>query len=256
MKLRAYLVDDEPLALDRLTRLLEESGRAEVVGRTTEPEEAIATLTSTPVDVCFLDIHMPRLDGFEVLTRLPVQPVVIFTTAHDEYALRAFEVNSVDFLLKPVDPERLTKALAKIEGLRGSSGNSQAHLHTLLKDLTASLLQTTAGFPQRIASRLGDRLRFIDLARVTHFYAEDKLTYAASDGKAYCVDQTIAQLEEKLDPKKFVRIHRGTLVNVQWIKEVASLPGGGLNVRLADGKGTDLIVARDRAREFKAQLSF
>jgi two-component system LytT family response regulator len=92
------------------------------------------------------------------------------------------------------------------------------------------------------------------LARVTHFYAEDKLTYAVSEGKAYCVDYTIAELERKLDPKKFLRIHRSTVVNVAWIKEVASLPGGALNVRLKDGKRTDLTVARDRARQFNARL--
>jgi two-component system LytT family response regulator len=89
---------------------------------------------------------------------------------------------------------------------------------------------------------------------VTHFYAEDKLTYAVAEGKTYCIDYTVAELENKLDPKKFFRIHRSTLLNVDWIKEVTPLPGGGLNVRLKDGKNTDLTVARDRAREFKAKL--
>ena len=91
---------------------------------------------------------------------------------------------------------------------------------------------------------------------MTHFYAEDKLTYAVSEGKAYCVDHAIAELEKKLDPKKFFRIHRSTVVNVDWIKEVAALPGGSLNIRLKDGKNTDLTVARDRAREFKARLGY
>jgi two-component system, LytTR family, response regulator len=105
-----------------------------------------------------------------------------------------------------------------------------------------------------MASRLGDRLWFLDLARVTHFYAEDKLTYAVSEGKPYCVDYAISELEKKLDPKKFVRIHRSTVVNVHWIKEVTSLPGGALNLRLRDGKNTDVTVARDRAREFKSRV--
>jgi two-component system LytT family response regulator len=254
MKLRAYLVDDEPLALERLRRLLERTGRVEVTGSTTEPEKAVAALAADPPDVCFLDIQMPRLDGFEVLARLPHQPIVIFTTAYDQYALKAFGVNSVDYLLKPVEPEALERALKKVERFRGTGRSGQPDLQALLTQLTDSLRAPKPDYPDRIASRLGDRLWFIDLARVTHFYAEDKLTYAVWEGKSYCVDYTIAELERKLDPRKFLRIHRSTVVNVAWIKEVASLPGGALNVRLKDGRETDLTVARDRARDFKARL--
>ena len=254
MKLRAYLVDDEPLALARLRRLLERSERVEVVGSTTTPEEAVAALTADPPDVCFLDIQMPRLNGFDVLAKLPRQPIVIFTTAYDQYALKAFEVNSVDYLLKPVDPESLERALKKVESLRNSGQPSQADLQLLFKQLTASLRETKPDYLERIASRLGDRLWFLDLDRVTHFYAEDKLTYATSESKAYCVDHSIAELERKLDPKKFVRIHRSTIVSLAWIKEVTSLPGGSLNIRLKDAENTDLAVARDRAREFKTRI--
>jgi two-component system LytT family response regulator len=124
----------------------------------------------------------------------------------------------------------------------------------LLKQLTESLREAKPEYLDRIASRLGDRIWFLDLDRVTHFFAEDKLTYAASEGKAYCVDHSIAELEKKLDPKKFVRIHRSTVVSLAWIKEVTSLPGGSLNIRLKDPKTTDLTVARDRAREFKTRM--
>jgi len=254
MKLRAYLVDDEPLALERLRWLLERTGRVEVTGSTTEPEKAVAALTADPPDVCFLDIQMPRLDGFEVLARLPSQPIVIFTTAYVQYALKAFGVNSVDYLLKPVEAESLEHALQKVERLLGSGQLAQPNLQVLLKKLTDSLRETKPDYLDRIASRLGDRLWFLDLARVTHFYAGEKLTYAVSEGKAYSVDYTISDLERKLDPKKFLRIHRSTMVNVAWIKEIAALPGGALNVRLKDAKSTDLTVARDRARDFKARL--
>ena len=253
MKLRAYLVDDEPLALARLRRLLEHSKRVEVIGSSTVPEEAVLALTADPPDVCFLDIQMPRLSGFDVLAKLSRQPIVIFTTAYDRYALQAFGVNSVDYLLKPVDPESLERALKKVESLRNSGQPSQADLQSLLMQLTESLRETRPAYLDRIASRLGDRIWFLDLHRVTHFYAEDKLTYAASEGKAYCVDHSITDLEKKLDPKDFVRIHRSTVVNLAWIKEVSSLPGGSLNVRLKDAKNTDLTVARDRAREFKTR---
>ena len=254
MKLRAYLVDDEPLALERLRRLLERTGRVNVTGSTTEPEKAVAALTADPPDVCFLDIQMPRLNGFEVLARLPSQPIVIFTTAYDQYALKAFGVNSVDYLLKPVEPEFLERALTKVERLRTSGQLAQPDLQALLKQLADSLRETKPEYLERIASRLGDRLWFLDLAQITHFYAEAKLTYAVSQGKAYCVDYAITELESKLDPKRFLRIHRSTVVNLDWIKEVASLPGGALNLRLKDSKDTDLTVARDRTREFKSRV--
>ena len=218
MKLRAYLVDDEPLALARLRRLLEHSERVEVVGSSTTPEEAVTALTADPPDICFLDIQMPRLSGFDVLAKLSRQPIVIFTTAYDRYALQAFGVNSVDYLLKPVDPESLERALKKVETLRNSSQPSQTDLQSLLMQLTESLRETRPAYLDRIASRLGDRIWFLDLHRVTHFYAEDKLTYAASEGKAYCVDHSITDLEKRLDPKEFVRIHRSTVVNLVWIK--------------------------------------
>ena len=254
IKLCVYLVDDEVLALERLSRMLQASGRVEIIGKTTEPEEAVAALTSDLPDVCFLDIQMPRANGFEVLARLPKQPIVVFTTAYDQYALEAFAVNSVDYLLKPIEPEHLDRALTKVEQLRASAALSQQHLQGLLRTLTESFRQNHLEYPDRIASRLGDRLRFLELARVTHFYAEEKMTFAVSEGKAYGVDHTIAELEQKLDPKTFFRIHRGTLVNMGWVKELTPLPGGGLNARLKDVLGTDLTVARDRARGFKVRM--
>jgi two-component system, LytTR family, response regulator len=256
MRLRAYLVDDEPLALARLARLLEETRRVDVIGRTTEPEEAVEVLTKTPPDVCFLDIQMPRLNGFEVLARVPQQPIVVFTTAHDRYALDAFAVNSVDYLLKPVETRDLERALDKVFRLGAAGALSASALNALARAMAESLRETQPRYPERIASRLGERLRFLDLATVTHFFAEDKLTYASVGGKPHCVDYSIAELEHRLDPRQFLRVHRSTLVNLAWIKEVAALPGGGLNLRLEDDLQTDLTVSRDRARLLKERLGY
>lgn len=256
MKLRAYLADDEPLALERLRRMLATTGRVEVTGSATEPEQAVAALMSDPPDICFLDIQMPRLNGFDVLAKLPRQPVVIFTTAHPQYALEAFRVNSVDYLLKPIEPEALDRALQKVETLRELGQGVYHDFRNLLTQIAESARQGDGSYPERIASRLGDRIRFLDLNDVTHFYAEDKLTYAVSGNRTYCVDHTVGGLEMKLDPKKFFRIHRGTIVNLAWIKDVTSMPGGMLKIELNDTKGTELTVARDRAREFRVRMAF
>ena len=137
MKLRAYLVDDEPLALARLRRLLDRTGRVEVTGSTTNPEEAVTALTADPPDVCFLDIQMPRLNGFEVLGRVADPPAVIFTTAYDQYALQAFGVSAADYLLKPVELGPLNDALTKVERWRGAGRLAPTDVQAVVKQLAA-----------------------------------------------------------------------------------------------------------------------
>ena len=119
--IRAFVVDDEPLAVKRLARLLEETGRVELAGTSIDPVDALAALTEHPVDVLFLDIQMPGMTGFEMLGMMDPQPLVVFTTAFDQYALQAFEVNSIDYLLKPIEERHLARALDKIERLRTSA---------------------------------------------------------------------------------------------------------------------------------------
>jgi two-component system LytT family response regulator len=204
-------------------------------------------------DVLFLDIEMPGLSGFDVLEKLgEPQPLVVFTTAYDQYALNAFKVNSIDYLLKPVEPGELARALAKLERVLGGA-EARADVGALLGQVRAMLAERQPEYLARVASRVGDRVEFIDVADVTHFYAEDKLTFAATSAKHHALDISIAELEQKLEPRRWVRIHRSTLLNVDAIKELRTWFGGKLLVRLKDGK-TELHVARDRASEVKARL--
>jgi two-component system, LytTR family, response regulator len=249
--LRVYVIDDEPLAVKRLTRLLRQTRRVEIVGSTIKPDEAVAFLSNQAVDAVFLDIQMPGMTGFELLQKLPKEPAVVFTTAFDRFALDAFEVNSVDYLVKPIELERLEKALAKLERLRGTP---QSLAET--EQLRALARELTRKFPERISSRIGERVVFVEVSKVTHFYAKDKLTYAATGSKDYAVDITISELEEKLDPAVFIRIHRATLLNLHYVEEVRSWFGGGMIVRLKDGKRTELQIARDRLKEVKERLEF
>lgn len=258
--LRAYLVDDELLAIERLTRLLAKFDALTIDGTSTDPAHALSFLSSErgkSIDVLFLDIQMPGMTGFELLSHLSHQPFVIFTTAYDEYALRAFDVNSIDYLLKPIEPAQVDRAIHKLERMRPvakPAWQTNPNLPHLLTELAASLKGGRHDYPHRIASRVGERITFIDLDTVTHFAALDKLTYAIVNGRQHCIDQTIADLENRLDPTRFLRIHRSLLVNVDWIQEVNSFFAGKVIVTLKDGRKTQLTVARDRVRELKQRL--
>jgi two-component system LytT family response regulator len=258
--LRAYLVDDEPLAIERLRRLLAKYDSLHVTGSATDPEEAVAFLNGEhEIDVLFLDIQMPGMNGFELLARLQVQPFVIFTTAFDQYALRAFEVNSIDYLLKPIEAEQLERALGKLGRLRPvvkPEWQRDPELPAVLKELASSLLGRKVDYPRHIASRVGDRISFLDLDTITHFIARDKLTYAVVNGREHCVDQTIADLERKLDPVKFLRIHRAILLNLEWVRQASVSFAGRVVILLKDERGTQLPVARDRVRLIRSRLGF
>ena len=222
MKPRVFVVDDEPLAIRRLVRMLEATERVEIAGTASDPREAIASITDD-IAAVFLDISMPEVDGFAVAHRLPPATLVIFTTAHDEHALRAFEVNALDYLVKPVRADALARALDKLARRRGGP---------------------------RLTSRVGDRTHVVELDRVTHFYAEDKLTYAIAGDASYVVDDTITALEERHGSEGFFRIHRATLVRLTAIAEVLANPP---RVKLRDG--SELSVARDRVRALKDVLT-
>ncbi len=250
--IRAFLVDDEELATRRLARMLEETGKVTVVGVSNDPAEALAKMPGIDFDVLFLDVQMPEISGFDLLARLDTEPLVVFVTAFNQFALRAFEVNSVDYLVKPVERELLDRAIRKLER-RSVEQEARPPLADLVRQVTAALAGAGA-YPERISSRVGDKVEFIELSRVTHLFAEDKLTFAATAGKNYILDLTIAELETKLDPRRFVRIHRSTLVNLAFVQELYTYFGGKMLMRLKDDKKTELAVARERVKELKERL--
>jgi two-component system LytT family response regulator len=192
--LQVFVVDDERLAVERLTRLLEESRRASVVGTATDPEEALDFLRTHDVDALFLDVQMPGLTGFELVAQLDRAIPVVFTTAYDRYAVNAFEVNSVDYLLKPIEAERLSQCLDKVERFVGMAAPD---VRALARELASQLVPGKK--LERLASRVGERTTILDVTRIAHFTAKDKLTFAVIDGREHVVDYTLSALELKLD---------------------------------------------------------
>jgi two-component system LytT family response regulator len=248
--MRVYILDDEKLAVQRLTRLLESTHRVTIVGSSTDPEAALAFLRTHDVDALFLDIQMPGLTGFELLERLDRQPLVIVTTAYDRYALNAFDANSVDYLLKPIEAERLDRALDKAERF-ARPGAERPDVRALARELAMHLAPGRK--LERIASRVGERTTLLEVAKISHFVSKDKLTFAVVNGHEHVVDFTLGDLDARLDARRFARIHRATIVNIAFVQELFPAVDGGVLVRLRDTR-TELAVARDRVRDLKQQL--
>jgi len=250
-RLRAYVVDVEPGALKQVVQSLKSTGRVEVVGTATAGETALAEVPACDVDALFLDIHMPGMTGFELLERLQTRALVVFVTAHDEHALRAFEAAAIDYLLKPVKRERLERTLDRLESRRDDPGASvQAVLEKLARHYPRAPV-----YADRISVDLGQqRTQLVEVAKISHFLAQGKGTLAVTASGSHLVDRALGELEERLDPRQFVRIHRSAIVNLQWVAEVQPELGGRLVVKLKDGARTELQVARDRARAFKERM--
>lgn len=249
-KLKVFLIDDEPLAIKRLSRLLKESGKVEIIGQTNESLDALKIIPSLNVDAIFLDIQMPELTGFELLQKLETYPPVIFTTAYDEFALKAFDVYSVDYLLKPIENERLEMALEKLENLVSKDASS-SNIEKLLENLANKKQESI----ERIASRIGGKVQVLDVNEITLFFAQDKLTFAQTpDCKEFPLDDSLNKLEEKLDSRTFLRVHRSSIVNLNFIEEVHGWFSGKVLIRLKDKQKTEITVARNRVKILKKTL--
>jgi two-component system, LytTR family, response regulator len=242
MRIRAVVVDDEDLARRRLLKLLLKYGEElEVVGEAANGEEAVAVISSLRPDVVFLDVQMPGCDGFEVVRRLKEKPFIVFATAYNEYALKAFEENSVDYLLKPVEQKRLDRTLDKLRRFAGSSSPG-------MEENIARMLSRLASPPlQRLKVSAGDKIYLIDLSEIVYFESKDKSTYLHTTDREFVMGETLAELEGKLDGSTFVRIHRAYIVNVKFIRELVRWFAGRYKVRLKDKNDTELIATRSYA---------
>lgn len=255
-ELKVFLVDDEPLALKRLSRLLKETNKVEIVGQTSEPLEALKIIPDLKLDSIFLDIQMPELNGFELLQNLTTYPPVTFTTAFDEFALKAFEVYSVDYLLKPIESERLKLTLKKLEKIASRSPEQATESIKKLLESFARNHPIDKDEPiERVASRIGGRVRILDVHKITHFVSQDKLTFAVTpEGKGFPLDDTLNNLEERLNARTFLRVHRSSIVNLNFVEEVHGWFSGRVLIRLKDVAKTEIVVARSRVKLLRVLL--
>ncbi|MEX2152709.1 MAG: LytTR family DNA-binding domain-containing protein [Gemmatimonadaceae bacterium] len=243
--LRVVIVDDEPLARDAVRLALDRAGGVEIAAECGDGEAAVAAIRSHDPDLVVLDIQMPGLDGFGVIERVGARdmPPVVFVTAYDAHAIRAFEVRALDYVLKPFDDARLAAALERARERLATdrAGDTSRALTGLLADRAGSV-ETPEAYARRIMVRADDdRIRFITVDAITHLEAEGNYVVVHSAGE-HRVRSTLGGLTEQLDPGRFIRIHRGIVVNVDHIRELQPWFSGDYVAILRDG--TQLKVSR------------
>ena len=242
MKIKTLIIDDEPLARDRLRSLLQEQPDIHLSGECSDGRQAVATIRNERPDLVFLDVQMPELDGFGVLQELVGErlPAVIFVTAHDKFALRAFEVHAVDYLLKPFDRDRFQTALA-----RAVQHIKQHQTGELNQRLTALLAEVKpeAKPLERLAIKSSGRVLFLKIDDIDWIEASDNYVSLHAGSETHLHRETMSSLAEQLPPEKFLRISRSTIVNVERIKELQPLFHGEYVVILRNG--TKLTLSRN-----------
>ncbi len=248
LPIKTLLIDDEALAINRLRRLLDKHRDTfAVIGDAANGAEGLTQIESLRPDVVFLDIEMPLLNGFEMLARLTAMPLVVFATAFDQYAIRAFEENSVDYLLKPIEADRLARTAGKIRALVERNEPVPANSPTAVDTAAVNVMRLLAQMQPKkeiysISVKTGDKIRLVPLSDIAYFEAEDKYVFLSTmDGQKFLTTYTITTLSEKL-PDLFVRVSRSVLVNRHKIAEVHRHFDGKFMLALTDKKATKLTT--------------
>jgi two-component system LytT family response regulator len=249
--IRVLLVDDEPLAREMLREMLQGDPHVEIVGESGNGREAVEAIRSHSPDLVFLDVQMPEVGGFEVLASLEKTeiPHVIFVTAYDQYAVRAFDVHALDYLLKPFDQERfdLSWQRARAQIMRDRNGGMDQRILTLLEELKAD-----RNYLERLVIKASGRIYFLETNEIDWIEAEGNYVSVHSGKKSHLLRETISSLEAQLDPKKFVRVHRSSIVRLDRIKELQPWFHGEYRIILHDG--TQLTLSRNQRDKLQEAL--
>jgi two-component system LytT family response regulator len=249
--IRAIIVEDEPLGRERIRTLLSADREIEIIQECANGREAVAAIAKLEPDLIFLDVQMPEMNGFDVLELIAAEkmPAVIFVTAYDQYAVKAFEFHALDYLLKSFDPERFAAAVQRAK-LQIASGRAEK-----LDDRIAALveeLQARKPRPERLIVRAGGRITFLRVADIDWISAADNYVCLHTGNESHLLRETMASIEVRLDPDKFVRLHRSTIVNLDCVARLEPLFHGDYSVLLTDG--TELVMSRTYREKLERPL--
>ena len=253
--MKIFIIEDEIVAAERLKDLVRQTApHAQVVGWADSIEDSVAFLKTHPMpDLLLMDIELVDGQSFEIFDRVAVDCPVIFTTAYDEYAIRAFKVNSIDYLLKPIAFQDLARAIDKLRLLTAEPAVGPSP--TDFRQVAAAVRELRHTYKTRFIVRYHDRILFKPTEEVAYFCADGKVLYLITlDQRRYVVDYTLEQLEELLDPAEFYRLNRKFMVRLAAIKDIRTYLGGGLKLLLQPSPDGEVIVSRERVADFKAWL--
>ncbi|OIQ28363.1 MAG: DNA-binding response regulator [Bacteroidetes bacterium MedPE-SWsnd-G2] len=250
--MNVIIIEDEKPSARRLKRMLS-AVNIEAETMLHSVEEALQWFETNPhPDLIFLDIQLSDGLSFEIFEEIDIQSAVIFTTAYDEYALQAFKLNSIDYLLKPIDPEELEKAIDKYTSRLPSSKAVTIDFNDIKKLLVNPIERQ---YKKRFSVKVGQHLKLISVEEIECFYSENKGTYLhTTSGRDYLIDLTLDQLEQEVEPNNFYRISRKYIINIKSIKDMVSYTNSRLQIKLNNHNASDIIVARERVKPFKQWL--
>ena len=243
---KTIVIDDEQLARQRIKRLLKAYDEIDVIAEAEDGEKGLELIHLHQPDLIFLDIEMPVLNGFEMLAKLTHQPKVVFTTAYDQYAIKAFEEGSVDYLLKPIEIERLDKTIKKLKQTNLAAAPLQ--IEALIRQMHQKKVIKT------LTVKLGDKILLVKLTDIVYVQAEDKYVFLHTiDGRKHLTDFTLSALEEKL-PEEFVRVHRSEIINTEYVKEIRKGFNGALIFVLNNSDETRVTSSRSNSEALRERF--
>lgn len=248
--MRILIIEDENPAANRLIKLLKPHfPEAEIIGNLDTITSTVDWLeTYSHPDLLFCDIQLADGNSFEIFKKVKLSTPVIFTTAYDQYAIQAFQVNAVDYILKPIDPKDLERAIVKFKSQQLKSGIDLGMIKDLLEPKTQS-------FKSRFLVKYGEKIQSIPVEQISFFFSEERVTFLQThEGKKYVIDQTLEQTEQQLDPKEFFRINRKYLCSLASVDEIFTYSNSRLKITLTHCDDKDILISREKVQEFKSWL--
>lgn len=246
MSISCLIIDDEKLARDLVSEFLESFPEIEVIGQCASGKEAIKAIDSKQPQLIFLDVQMPAMTGFDVLEKITHQPYVIFSTAYDQYAIKAFEKNAVDYLLKPVDEERFAQAVQRaLARIQKDDSNIEDLISAIGKEKGTT-------YSSHIFVQKSEKLLNLEVSEIFHLEASGDYTILTTDSDQFVSSTGITKLAGKLNPEMFIRIHRSTIINLEKLREIEKHFNGGLIVKMQNGK--TFPVSRTYAKTIKEKV--
>lgn len=250
---RVLIIEDEPQAIKRLETLIGDLiPGVTILAKIDSVKDSVTWLReNSPPDLIFMDIQLADGISFQIFEQCQVKSPVIFTTAYDAYALKAFKVNSIDYILKPVDKDDVERALKKLNSLR----QGKDHATEMLANIGEAVKLLTRKYKTRFVLKVGEHLKSIEVSDIQYFFSLEKATFAKiADGRKHILDLTLDQLEEVVDPEHFFRINRKYIVSAPAIQDMVSYTNSRLKLVLKGSDDSDIIVSRERVQEFKDWL--